>query len=123
MKMFGTFSDADVLKIIRGERSYDDFPIEDEGNEIAKGFFFDDQADFVMRHGGEELRCSVLGEPCLRESCPLYNEIKQRPGVPVCTEYKLAFETGSNSDLIDYIEKKWGEALARASKQIDVERV
>lgn len=111
-KMFQVLDNKTVRGVVEGKTDYDDIPIEDPGNEIVKGYFFKDQADFIRRFGDDNPLCSAIGSPCLKDGCRLYGDMGHSH--PICKEYKIYFKDVSNEDLMMYVEQEFKEALLRA---------
>jgi len=111
-KMFQVLDNETVRGAVEGKTDYNDIPIEDPGNEIVKGYFFKDQADFIRRFGDDNPLCSAIESQCLKDGCRLYADMGHSR--PVCREYKIYFKNVSNQDLMTYVEQEFKEALLRA---------
>ena len=110
--MFKVLDNETVRGVVEGKTDYDDIPIEDHGNEIVKGYFFKDQADFIKRFGDDNPLCFATESPCLKNGCKLYADTGWSR--PICREYKIYFKNVSNQDLMMYVEQEFKEALLRA---------
>jgi hypothetical protein len=66
----------------------------DPDNEVQKGMFWTEQAEFVARHAGEVILCEALGyKPCLLHDCSQFVAAQSKGhDRPVCREYMFVFE-------------------------------
>ena len=81
-----------IKGVIEGDIDYDSLPY-DAQNEVEKGTFFQEQAEFVAKHAGKTILCEALAaQPCLLEQCPLYvPAYLKRHGQPICREWNFTF--------------------------------
>jgi len=107
-KMFQVLDNKTTKKVIEGKIDYNDVPVEDSDNEIAKGYFFKDQADFIEKFGDDKPMCLATRSPCLKKRCQLYADVGHSR--PLCREYKLYFENA----LLTYVGEKFTDVLLKA---------
>lgn len=79
-------------RVILGELDYNKLPY-DKDNEVAKGFYFEDQAKVNLElEKKHKAICTALEEACKREKCRLYtNKSGKIPNGWTCAEYKVDF--------------------------------
>lgn len=90
---FSCESDKIVKEVIEGKIDYNNLPY-DEENEVRKGYYFKELAEFIKRNEGmgKGAMCHATKKECLRENCRLYAFPKDGAAKGwVCREYKIYF--------------------------------
>ncbi|OGD85767.1 hypothetical protein A2Z23_02640 [Candidatus Curtissbacteria bacterium RBG_16_39_7] len=84
-----------MRKVLDGV-DYGELPY-DEDNEVQKGMFWKEQAEFIAKHEGQTMLCEALEEePCSQTECPLFvpaGTTNPKHSQHLCREYKIAFAT------------------------------
>lgn len=86
-------TDETVKNIIEGKKDYDTLSY-DEENEVRKGYYFKDQAEFIKEHETDNKKpmCDATKKECLKKECPLYSPPKNGAAKSwICREYKVYF--------------------------------
>ena len=115
IKMFDVLDNETVAKVVKGEKDYNAIPIEDQGNEIVKGYFFKDQSDFIEKYGNGQPLCAAISGPCIKDKCQLYAASIQKH--PICREYKTYFKGIGNGQLLSYVEQEFMKAIRRVQQK------